>query len=122
MSAKKFRIYDVIGTDPNTGDEKVIRSYDAKLLKEQEAPEQDPLKCAQSFVEGRPGLTIRGRGAKADENDEGDEDDVESYDALTLDELKKECEARKLALPAKPKKAALVKLLEKYDEEHGEEE
>lgn len=70
-------------------------------------------------------LPPKGKGASdedLDDEDEDDDDDEVDYNDMTLDELVEELEAREIDVPKKPKKKALIRLLEENDEEEAESE
>ena len=88
----------------------LVREYTEESLAG--SPIEDPKAAAEAFLTGRVGYTVETEGYE--------EDGYESYESLNVKQLVAECEARKIEVPEKAKKAELIALLEQWDVENPE--
>ncbi len=89
----------------------LVREYTEESLAG--SPIEDPKAAAEAFLTGRVGYTVETEGY-------GLEDGYDSYESLNVKQLVAECEARKIEVPEKAKKPALIALLEQWDVENPE--
>lgn len=89
---------------------------------EEEMTDLDSLFIKKSYEE----LEAILNGEEHDSDDEEDEDEEETeddgYDTMDMDELESLCKKRKIKLPLKSSRLKLITLLNKWDEEHGDED
>jgi len=122
---KIVKVY-IVGQLDAEGNDTLLRTYSSAQLEADEAPITDAEEAAKALCSDRPGLrykVVKGSKPKAGgkvaagADDADDEEEVSDYSELSIPDLKKECQARKIVFPAKATLAQLVALLEKSDAE-----